>query len=126
MSKEYQIQQLPVSDIAERFGTPLYVYDGDVLQQVYQELRDCLRLKWSLFYSLKANPNISIVHMLREMGAQAEVCSLAELHTAVQAGVAAESIIFLGPGKSDDEITACIRLGIYAIVCESFQEPGAH
>lgn len=47
MSKEYQIQQLPVSDIAERFGTPLYVYDGDVLQQVYQELRDCLRLKWS-------------------------------------------------------------------------------
>lgn len=122
MSTEYQIQQLRVSDIAEKFGTPLYIYDGDVLQQVYQELRELLTPQVELFYSLKANPNISIVHMLREMGAQAEVCSLAELHTAVQAGVAPESIIFLGPGKSDDEITACIRLGIYAIVCESFQE----
>ncbi|UPK44472.1 diaminopimelate decarboxylase [Paenibacillus pabuli] len=122
MSAEYQIQQLPISEIAEKFGTPLYVYDGDVLQQVYQELRGSLTPHVELFYSLKANPNVSIVHMLQEMGAQAEVCSLTELHTALKAGAAPSSIIFLGPGKSDEEIAACIRYGIYAIVCESFQE----
>ncbi|MCK6077212.1 diaminopimelate decarboxylase [Paenibacillus silvae] len=122
MSVEYEIQGLPISSIAQRFGTPLYVYDGEVLRQVYQELRGLLTPQVELFYSLKANPNISIVNMLREMGARAEVCSLAELHTAVEAGVDPQHIIFLGPGKSDAEITACIRYGIYAIVTESFQE----
>ncbi|WP_337034924.1 diaminopimelate decarboxylase [Paenibacillus illinoisensis] len=122
MSAEYQVQQLPISDIAAKFGTPLYVYDGNILQQVYQELRGLLTDHVDLFYSLKANPNISIVHLLLQMGARAEVCSLTELHTALQAGAAPENIIFLGPGKSDEELLACIQNGIYAIVCESFQE----
>ncbi|WP_336783731.1 diaminopimelate decarboxylase [Paenibacillus illinoisensis] len=122
MSGEYQIQQVAISEIAERFGTPLYVYDGDVLEQVYQELRGLLTPKVELFYSLKANPNISIVHWLHELGARAEVCSMTELHTALEAGVKPEHIIFLGPGKSAAEIIACVRQGIYAIVCESFQE----
>lgn len=122
MSGEYHIQQVAISEIAERFGTPLYVYDGDVLEQVYQELRGLLTPKVELFYSLKANPNISIVHLLHELGARAEVCSMTELHTALEAGVKPEHIIFLGPGKSAAEIIACVRQGIYAIVCESFQE----
>ncbi|MBT2282394.1 diaminopimelate decarboxylase [Paenibacillus polymyxa] len=122
MSGDYQIQGLAISAIAARFGTPLYVYDAEVLERVYEELRSLLTPKVELFYSLKANPNISIVHLLQGLGAQAEVCSMAELHTALQAGTKPDRIIFLGPGKTDAEITACIRHGIYAIVCESFQE----
>lgn len=110
------------SELARRFGTPLYVYDGDVIRQVYRELRELLHPGIDIFYSAKANPNVSVCAVMRGLGAGLEVSSLAELVTARQAGCAPENIIFLGPGKSEDELRACLDHGIYAIVCESLAE----
>ena len=119
-----RIQGIEYRDLAEHFGTPLYVYDGDMLASTLTGLREVLHPALEVFYSLKANPNISVFATLRHAGARAEVCSLAELRTAVLAGTAPEDIIFLGPGKSEAELIACLETGVYAVVCESFEEFG--
>ncbi|MEZ0109809.1 diaminopimelate decarboxylase [Catenulispora sp. EB89] len=116
------VQGIEYEELAERFGTPLYVYDGDVLTEAIAGLRRALHPALEFFYSLKANPNISVFDVLRAGGARAEVSSLVELRTALAAGATPENIIFLGPGKSERELTACLEAGIHAIVCESFAE----
>ncbi|WP_327322117.1 diaminopimelate decarboxylase [Streptomyces sp. NBC_01210] len=122
MAAEFHIQGVPVSDLAAEFGTPLYVYDAETVTRQYSGLRDLLHPAVEIFYSLKANPNIAICALLHSLGARAEVSSLAELTTAGRAGVAAEDIVFPGPGKSEEELTACLDAGIAAIVCESLDE----
>ncbi len=121
MSEPHTVQGIPVAELAERFGTPLYIYDGAVITRQYQGLRDRLHPAVEMFYSLKANPNISVCALLHSLGARAEVSSFTELVTALRAGVPAEQIMFLGPGKSRTEITACLKEDI-TIICESFGE----
>ncbi|MFI0367306.1 type III PLP-dependent enzyme [Actinomadura sp. 1N219] len=122
MTREFQVQGIPVSDLADEFGTPLFVYDGEVLRDRFQGLRDRLHPAMEIFYSLKANPNVSVCALLHSLGARAEVSSLVELRTALLAGVDPQDVIFLGPGKSRRELAACLDEGVYAIVCESLPE----
>jgi diaminopimelate decarboxylase len=122
MAGEHHIQGLPVSALAREFGTPLFVYDGAVIREQYEGLRRRLHPRMEIFFSLKANPNISICALLRSLGARAEVSSLVELMTARRAGVDPDDIIFLGPGKSRTELAACLDEPVHAIVCESFGE----
>ncbi|MGW4424420.1 type III PLP-dependent enzyme [Streptosporangium sp. NPDC004631] len=122
MSAEFEVQGITVSELAREYGTPLYVYDGDALRDQFLGLRTLLHPKMEMFFSLKSNPNVSICALLHSLGARAEVSSLVELTTALRAGVKGEDIIFLGPGKSEEELRACLDEGVYAIVCESFGE----
>jgi diaminopimelate decarboxylase len=122
MTAEYRVQGIGITELAERYGTPLFVYDGEQLRGQYRGLRAALHPAVDMFFSLKANPNLSVCAVLRAEGACAEVSSLAELVTALRAGVPPADIIFLGPGKSRAELVACVREGIYAIVCESLGE----
>lgn len=108
--------------IAAAYGTPVFVYDGEVLTETAKSVREALSDDISIFYSLKANPNVSVVAVLRGAGTDAEVSSMTELRTALSAGHAPDRIIFLGPGKTDAEIRECTALGIGAIVCESLDE----
>ncbi|MFF1277289.1 type III PLP-dependent enzyme [Streptomyces marokkonensis] len=119
---EFHVQGLPVSALADEFGTPLYVYDADVLRHTYEELRALTHPAVDIYLSLKANPNISVCGYLGRLGAGAEVSSLVELETARRAGVAPEDTIFLGPGKTRAELEACVAAGLRAIVCESLEE----
>lgn len=111
-----------MADLAEKYGTPLFVYDADVLADTYRTLRGLLPAGANIFYSLKANPNISVCALLNSFGTGAEVSSYAELATALRAGVDPGDIIFLGPGKDERELTACVEADIHAIVCESLDE----
>jgi diaminopimelate decarboxylase len=122
MSGEVRVQGLGISALAEEFGTPLYVYDSAVLAGQYGELRSALHPALEFFFSLKANPNVSVCGRLHALGALAEVSSLVELLTARWAGVEGGDIIFLGPGKSRQELVACLDQGVHAIVCESLDE----
>jgi diaminopimelate decarboxylase len=122
MSRELRVQGLALSQIAEQFGTPLYVYDSEVMIASYQELRDSLPPSVDIFFSLKANPNLSVCALFGSLGAGAEVSSLAELTTALRAGVKPADIIFVGPGKTDEELRACLRARVHAVVCESAAE----
>jgi diaminopimelate decarboxylase len=121
---ELTLQGLGVSALVADHGTPLYLYDGGVLRSQYQGLRDRLHPAMEIFYSLKANPNMSICALLRSLGARAEVSSLVELMTARQIGIGGEDIVFLGPGKSRAELAACLDENVFAIICESFEELG--
>jgi diaminopimelate decarboxylase len=122
MSAEFEIQGMAISAIARRFGTPLFVYDANVLTASFHRLRRLLHLAVDIYFSLKANPNISVCALLRSLGAGAEVSSQLELVTALRAGVPPENVIFLGPGKSRTELAACVETGIHAVVCESIDE----
>ncbi|WP_034263767.1 type III PLP-dependent enzyme [Actinospica robiniae] len=110
--------------LAEKYGTPLYVYDGSALTGALRELSEALHPAMEVFYSLKANPNITLAGLLAVHGARAEVSSLVELRTALRAGFRPQDVIFLGPGKSTQELAACVEAGIYAAVVESFDELG--
>ncbi|MEV4318237.1 diaminopimelate decarboxylase [Actinocrispum sp. NPDC049592] len=122
MSAEFQLQGIGISRLAEEYGTPLYLYDGDELDNRLTDLRERLHPSLEIFFSLKANPNVSVCAVLHSLGARAEVCSLTELLTAQRAGVPGRHTIFLGPGKSRAELEACLDAGVYAIVVESFGE----
>lgn len=122
MSDGSTVQGITFTELAETFGTPLYVYDAEALTGHFSAARGILPDEAEVFYSLKANPNISVCAVFRSAGAGAEVSSLTELHTALRAGFPPEKIIFLGPGKSLEELNACIEEKICAIVCESYGE----
>ncbi|MFC9434471.1 type III PLP-dependent enzyme [Nocardia sp. NPDC057030] len=119
---EFEIQGIPVSELARAHGTPLFVYDGAVLVDQYRGLRRRLHPKLEIFFSLKANPSLSICALLHAQGACAEVSSLAELVTARRAGIPAADIVFPGPGKSAEELAACMDAEVFAIICESLGE----
>jgi diaminopimelate decarboxylase len=110
------------AELAGQYGTPTYVYDGDHLATTFTELAGHLHPALEVFYSLKANPNRGVYDVLHAAGARAEVCSLAELRLVLAAGTDPGDVIFLGPGKSVEEIDACVAAGIHAVVCESLDE----
>lgn len=122
MNDTMRVQGIPVTELAERFGTPLFVYDAERITEQYRGLRGRLSAKLDIVYSLKANPNIGVCALLRSLGAGAEVSSLAELTTALRAGVDPDDIIVPGPGKSREELVACVDAGVHAVICESFGE----
>ncbi|MGW7056343.1 type III PLP-dependent enzyme [Streptomyces sp. NPDC054888] len=114
--------QITLPSLAEKFGTPLFVYDASVMEGTYSALSAALPDSVDVFFSLKANPNVTVCALLNSFGAGAEVSSHTELVTALRSGVAPEDVIFLGPGKDERELLACIEAGIHAIVCESLDE----
>ncbi|KAF4406777.1 type III PLP-dependent enzyme [Streptomyces lycii] len=122
MPAERTVQGIGVTELAERYGTPLYLYDGNGLRDRITTVRDRLHPRLEVFFSLKSNPNIAVCGLLHAHGARAEISSLAELATARRAGVDPADILFLGPGKSRAELAACLDEGVYAIICESFGE----
>ncbi|MED7954963.1 diaminopimelate decarboxylase [Streptomyces sp. BE303] len=110
------------SGIAAEYGTPTYVYDGDWLVANLAALRAALHPSLEVFFSLKSNPNRGVYDVLHSAGARAEVSSLAELRLVLESGTDPFDVVFLGPGKSEQEVDACVGAGIYAIVCESLAE----
>lgn len=113
---------IPAAELADRFDTPLYIYDAGRLTEQYQRLRSALDESVEIFYSLKANPNVAVCQVLHRLGAGAEVSSLAELATAQWAGVPADRTVFLGPGKSPAELAACAQGEVDLLIAESFAE----
>ncbi len=107
--------------VADRVGTPAFVYDAVELRQGVAQLKSVFP-DVDFIYSLKANPNVSVVKTLTLQGVGAEVCSLFEIEACLAADVAPEKIIFVGPAKSHQEIERAISLGFKAIVAESLSE----
>ena len=109
--------------LANEFGTPLYVYDFDAMQQHYAELKEAFRGRKSILaYAVKANSNLSVVHHFAKMGSGADCVSIGEVRRALIAGIPPYRIIFSGVGKTDDEITEAIEKDILYINVESEAE----
>jgi diaminopimelate decarboxylase len=106
-------------DLAEGFGTPLYVYDLDVVERQVVALQAVLPPAAELAYAVKANPALAVVAHLGRLGLGADVASAGELVTAHRAGIASDRIVMTGPGKRDDELHAAVAAGIRAVTVES-------
>jgi diaminopimelate decarboxylase len=106
-------------ELATPFGTPLYVYDLDVIDRQVAALRNVLPPAVELAYAVKANPALSIVAHLGRLGLGADVASGGELATVSRAGIGVDRVVMTGPGKRDDELRAAVDAGIRAITVES-------
>ncbi|HTK46228.1 MAG TPA: pyridoxal-dependent decarboxylase, exosortase A system-associated, partial [Patescibacteria group bacterium] len=112
---------IPVEEIAERYGTPFYLYDAGLISARAQAVRRALGTE--LAYSVKANPSLAICQLIAaEDGVGAEVASAGELALALAAGFAPGDLLFAGPGKTDDELARLVNAGILADNVESIGE----
>lgn len=119
---ELRMSGLSVRSLAEKYGTPLFVYDRSVLDAKWNQLRAALPARFSISYSVKANPNRAFLEYFLEKGAGLEVASQGEFHQALAAGCPAERILFAGPGKTEAEIEFVLARGIGEIHIESPRE----
>lgn len=106
-------------ELAARFGTPLYVYDLDVIERQVAALAGVLPPVVDLAYAVKANPALAVVEHLGRLGLGTDVASAGELALATRAGIGADRIVMTGPGKRDDELAAAVTAGIRAVTVES-------
>ncbi len=106
--------------LAEKYGTPLYIYDLDHIKERFTEIKEAFSGRKSLVsYAIKANSNLSIIKMLATLGAGADCVSIGEVKRALIAGVPKYKIIFSGVGKRDDEISEALKEDILMINLES-------
>ena len=109
--------------LAEKYGTPLYVYDFDYITNRYTTLKEAFAGKKSIInYAVKANSNLSVIQHLAKMGAGADCVSIGEVKRALTAGVDKYKIIFSGVGKRDDEICEALESDILMLNLESEAE----
>ena len=109
--------------LAEKYGTPLYIYDFDYIENRYTTLKDAFAGKKSMInYAVKANSNLSVIAHLAKLGAGADCVSIGEVKRALDAGVDRYKIIFSGVGKRDDEIREALEKDILLLNLESEAE----
>jgi diaminopimelate decarboxylase len=105
-----------------RFGSPLFVYDLDILTARVGEVRAALPSAVDLAFAVKANPSLAVLAHVARLGLGADVASGGELEAVVRAGMPVGRIVFTGPGKTDAELAMALRLGIRALTIESLDE----
>jgi diaminopimelate decarboxylase len=108
-----------VRELAERFGTPVYLYELDHVVAAARRLRRALPDPSVLYYSLKANPHPVISRALRDTGCHAEISSQGELAAAREAGFDGRRCLYTGPGKSVAEIADALATGVRRFSVES-------
>lgn len=124
----YQANQLytenvPVTAIADQFGTPTYIYSKKHIVEQFKSYQDSLQGTTNLIcYAVKANSNIAILNILAELGAGFDIVSRGELERVLAAGGKANKVVFSGVGKSFDDITRALELGVYCFNVESVNE----
>lgn len=109
------ISRHALNDAAQRFGTPLYVYDEAELGAALRRVQRAFGTA-RLFYAMKANPNLHLLRRYAEAGLGFECVSLGELQRAEAVGAAGEHLILNGPAKSDAEYAAAAHLGATIVV----------
>src|SRR5208282_1324339 len=117
-----QIGGVPVSKLAEEFGTPLFVYDEAVMRRKWNLLRAIFPARFDIYYSVKANPNLNILASFLAQGAGLEIASAGELYQAREAGCAPDRLLFAGPGKTPAELQLALTEGVGEIHAESMLE----
>jgi len=116
-------EELPLDDIARRFGTPCYVYSRAAIESAYGEFARALRGRDSLVcYSVKANSNLAVLALLARLGAGFDIVSGGELARVLAAGGDPGKTLFSGVGKSEREIQLALEKGIGCINVESEAE----
>jgi diaminopimelate decarboxylase len=121
--KELYCEDVPLAELAEEFGTPLYVYSkGQILENLRAIQTPLREPEHVVCYALKANSNPAILQLLAGEGAGADVVSAGELYLALKSGFPSDKIVFAGVGKREDEIEYGLQNDIVSFNAESMQE----
>ncbi|MEI6083609.1 MAG: diaminopimelate decarboxylase [Verrucomicrobiota bacterium] len=116
-------EDVPLRQLAEKFGTPLYVYSRNHIVGQYAALDRAFRqIDHLVCYAVKANSNLAIIGALAQAGAGFDIVSAGELYRVVKAGGAPGQCVFSGVGKTVAEIEYALKLGIYIFNVESEAE----
>ncbi|MFQ6066233.1 MAG: diaminopimelate decarboxylase [bacterium] len=113
-------EEVPLGQVAEKVGTPLYLYSYNSLISGYRQVSHAFsKLSPLICYSLKANANLTLCRILATEGAGADILSGGELYKALEAGFSPQKIVFAGPGKNEEEIEYALRENIFIFNVES-------
>ncbi len=116
-------EEVPLTQIAEQFGTPCYVYSKAALQAHYQAYEQALQgCDHLVCYAVKSNSNLAVLSVLARLGSGFDIVSGGELARVIAAGGDPAKVIFSGVGKSLDEIRAALNAGIGCFNVESALE----
>lgn len=119
----FYCENVKIADLANRFGTPLYVYSYKTLVDHYVKLKAAFKeINPLICYSVKANSNLSILKTLVSQGSGLDIVSGGELYRALKVGCPAQKIVYASVGKTDNEITTAIKKGILFFNAESLAE----
>lgn len=117
------VEDVALTDIAARFGTPAYVYSRAALTAAFTAYRDALKDRDALVcYAVKANSNLAILNVFARLGAGFDIVSGGELARVLAAGGDPGKVVFSGVGKSADEMRAALTAGILCFNVESAAE----
>ena len=116
-------EQVSVESLAERFGTPLYVYSQHTLTDHFEKLDHALApVDHLICYAVKANSNSAVMRTLADLGSGFDVVSEGELRRVMAAGGRAQKCVFAGVGKTASEIEFALAQDIYCFNVESEPE----
>ncbi len=123
------IEDVSVASIAERFGTPTYVYSRSALLDAYRLYADALQGRTArggalVCYAIKANSNLAILNLFARAGAGFDIVSGGELERVLAAGGSPDKVIFSGVGKTRVEMRQALKVGIGCFNIESRSEAG--
>ena len=117
------LEDLPLADIAARFGTPTYVYSKAALEAAFGAWQQALAGRRALVcYAVKANSNLGILSVFARLGAGFDIVSGGELARVLAAGGRADKVVFSGVGKTRAEMRQALEAGIRCFNVESAAE----
>ncbi|HLG97306.1 MAG TPA: diaminopimelate decarboxylase [Bryobacteraceae bacterium] len=117
------LEDVPLADVAQREGTPCYVYSREAIEQRFHAYdRGFGDIPHTVCYAVKANANLSILRLLAEAGAGFDIVSGGELFRVLKAGGDPSRAIFSGVGKTAQEIDYALEHNIRSFNCESEPE----
>ena len=122
-NKQLYVEDLPVKQLAEEFGTPLYIYSRATLERHWHAFDSALGKHPHLIcYAVKANSNIGILNVMAKLGSGFDIVSQGELERVLAAGGEASKVVFSGVAKSRTEIMRALEVGIRCFNVESIAE----
>ncbi|MFJ3448736.1 diaminopimelate decarboxylase [Pseudomonas sichuanensis] len=112
-----------LSAIAERFGTPTYVYSRAHIEAQYRSYADALQgVEHLVCFAVKANSNLAVLNLLARMGSGFDIVSGGELERVLAAGGRADRVVFSGVGKTREDMRRALEVGVHCFNVESTDE----
>ena len=122
-NEQLYVEDLPVKQLAEEFGTPLYIYSRATLERHWHAFDSALGKHPHLIcYAVKANSNIGILNVMAKLGSGFDIVSQGELERVLAADGEASKVVFSGVAKSRAEIMRALEVGIRCFNVESVAE----
>ena len=123
IDNQLHAERVPLSAIAQQYGTPCYVYSRAALTRGFSRFSDALAGREHLIcYAVKANSNLAILNLFARLGAGFDIVSGGELQRVLAAGGDAGKVVFSGVGKTEAEMRLALEAGILCFNVESAAE----